>query len=409
MKILIVDDDDFTTRLLQIQLRAMGLKDSGYAGIELSSSGADAIELLALAPADFGLVFCDLRMPGMDGVEFVRHLAATEFRGGLVLMSGAEPRVLQVVEQLARQQGLDVLGSLAKPVTPDSLRTLLKAREATGVGAGGTWADGAAQSTTSADAAELETAILGDEIFNHYQPKIDLRTGAVVGVEALARWQHPTRGVVAPAEFLPLAESAGLVTALTRTVLVNALHHAKSWNVAGGLDVAVNVSLASLGRLDFPDRLAAMADEAGFPLERLVLELSESRLPTEPRAQLDILSRLRLKGVRLALDDFGNGFTKLAQLRDMPFSELKIDRAFVQGVASDASRRAIVQAALALARELDVDTVAEGVDNAEDLACLRALGCGMFQGFLVAEPMPACDLSAWLHAWPSLREGVLGT
>ncbi|MBJ7574357.1 EAL domain-containing response regulator [Luteimonas sp. MC1828] len=407
MKILIVDDDDFTTRLLQIQLRAMGLKDSGYAGIELSSSGADAIERLAQAPADFGLVFCDLRMPGMDGVEFVRHLADTQFRGGLVLISGAEPRVLQVVEQLARQQGLDVLGSLAKPVTPGSLRTLLQAREVAGVGAA--WTDGPTQSTSSADAAELEAAILAGDIFNHYQPKIDLRTGAVVGVEALARWQHPVRGVVPPAEFLPLAESAGLVTPLTRTVLVNALDHASSWKVPGGLDVAVNVSLASLGRLDFPDRLAALADEAGFPLERLVLELSESRLPTEPRAQLDILSRLRLKGVRLALDDFGNGFTKLAQLRDMPFSELKIDRAFVQGVAGDASRRAVVQAALALARELDVDTVAEGVDNAEDLACLRALGCGMFQGFLVAEPMPAGDVAEWLDAWPRLREGVLGS
>ncbi|MBB1472188.1 EAL domain-containing response regulator [Luteimonas sp. MC1782] len=407
MKILIVDDDDFTTRLLQIQLRAMGLKDSGYAGIESSSSGADAIERLALAPADFGLVFCDLRMPGMDGVEFVRHLVATEFRGGLVLISGAEPRVLQMVEQLARQQGLDVLGSLAKPVTPGSLRTLLQGRESAGLG--GKWADCATQPGTTADAAELEAAINGGEIVNHYQPKIDLRTGAVVGMEALARWQHPERGIVAPDDFLPLVESAGLVTPLTRAVLVNALQHACSWNGAGGgLDVAVNVSLASLGRLDFPDRLAGLAAEAGFPLERLVLELSESRLPTEPRAQLDILSRLRLKGVRLALDDFGTGFTKLAQLRDMPFSELKIDRAFVQGVAGDASRRAIVQAALALARELDVETVAEGVDNAEDLACLRALGCGMFQGYLVAEPMPACDVVPWLDAWPTLREGVLG-
>jgi EAL domain-containing protein (putative c-di-GMP-specific phosphodiesterase class I) len=407
LKILVVDDDDFTTRLLQIQLRAMGLKESGFAGIELSSSGEDALQRLSADPGAWGLVFCDLRMPGMDGVEFLRHLAAIGYRGGLVLISGAEPRVLQGVEQLARQQGLDVLGSLVKPVSPGSLGALLAMREAVRAGAPET--DDASAAAASPDAAALEAGILGGEVFNHYQPKVDLRTGAVVGMEALARWQHPSRGVVAPGGFLPLAESAGLVTALTRTVLSNALHDAGPWSVGDhGLDVSVNVSLSSLGRLDFPDRLAALAGAAGFPMERLVLELSESRLPTEPRAQLDILSRLRLKGVRLALDDFGTGFSQLAQLRDMPFSELKIDRAFVQGVSNDASRRAIVQAALALARELDVATVAEGVDTKEDLACLRGLGCGMLQGYLVAEPMPAASVAAWLEAWPARSEAVLG-
>lgn len=406
MKILVVDDDEFTTRLLHIQLRAMGLKASGYSAIELCSRGDEALERLSADPAGFGLVFCDLRMPGMDGVEFVRHLAAMEFRGALVLISGAEQRVLQAVEQLARGQGLDVLGRLAKPVQPAELRELLQAR---GAGAAQARADASAATPfAAADAAALEAAITAGELSNLYQPKVDLHSGEVVGVEALPRWRHPLRGIVLPAEFVPLAEDAGMARALARVVLANALHDARHWHVAGrGLEVAVNVSLASLGSLDFPDRVAILAGAAGFPLERLVLGLSETRLPTEAQARLDIMSRLRLKGVRLAIDEFGTGFSNLAQLRDIPFSELKIDRGFVRGAAADPSRRAIVQAALALARELDVRAVADGLDATGDLACLRALGCHMAQGALVAEPMPAVEVADWLDAWPSVRAGLL--
>src|SRR5690606_18450724 len=154
-------------------------------------------------------------------------------------------------------------------------------------------------------------------------------------------------------------------------------------------------------------RVAHLASAAGFPLERLVLELSESHLPTQPQAQLDIMTRLRLKGVRLAIDEFGTGFSNLAQLRDMPFSELKIDRGFVRGAAQDPSRRAIVQAALAIARELDVQTVAVGLESMDDLACLRDLGCQLGQGVLVAEPMPGAEVTRWAREWPARRDGLL--
>ncbi|MEN1940235.1 EAL domain-containing response regulator [Luteimonas sp. MJ246] len=407
MKILVVDDDDFTTRLLHIQLRAMGLRDSGYSGIELCSRGEDALSLLSADPAGFGLVFCDLRMPGMDGVEFVRHLAAMDYRGALVLISGADARVLQAVGQLARDQGLDVLGHLVKPVAPVELRRLLKAGEAV-AGPVSDAPSPAVAPVTAADAAALEAAITAGELFNLYQPKLDLLTGEITGVEALARWQHRTRGILMPSELVPLAEDGGFVVPLTRVVLANALHDARRWSDSGSaLDVSVNVSMAALASLEFPDRVARLADAAGFPLERLVLEFSEGRLPVDPRAQLDIMTRLRLKGVRLAIDEFGTGFSNLAQLGGIPFSELKIDRGFVRGAAGDASRRAIVQAALALARELEVQAVAEGLDNRDDLDCLRTLGCPLGQGALFGEPMPASDVAAWIRAWPARRDGLL--
>ncbi len=406
MKILVVDDDDFTTRLLQIQLRAMGLRKSGYAAIELCSRGEDGLALVSTDPAGFGLVFCDLRMPGMDGVEFVRHLAEVGFAGALVLISGAEPRVLQAAEQVARAQGLNVLGTLPKPVQPAALRDILH-QEAAGEEPAGP-ADEALPLVSGQDASALEAAITSGELFNLYQPKVDLATGEVVGVEALARWQHRTRGIVMPTEFVPLAERAGLIGPLARVVLSNALHDARHWTTpGGGLDVAVNLTMANLATLDMPERVARLAAAADFPLERLVLELSETHLPTQPKAQLDIMTRLRLKGVRLAIDEFGTGFSNLAQLRDMPFSELKIDRGFVRGVAQDPSRRAIVQAALALAREIDVQTVAVGVEAMDDLACLRELGCQLGQGVLVAEPMPAAEVMRWTREWPVLRDGLL--
>lgn len=402
MKILVVDDDDFTTRVLQIQLRAMGLRECGYSGIELCSRGEEAAARLAEAPDGFGLVFCDLRMPGMDGVEFVRHLAGMGYRGGLVLISGAEPRVLQAVEQLARAQGLEVLGRLSKPVAPAALRELLRARDAAPAeGGGDAAAEEAPAAATASDARALEAAILAGELFNVYQPKIDLRSGAIIGVEALARWQHRSRGIVSAADFVPVAEDAGLASALARVVTANALHDARHWIAAGReLDVAVNVSMASLAKLDLPDRVEALARAAGFPLERLVLELSTRRLPAGADARLDIMSRLRLKGVRLSIGGFGCTLSSLAELRDLPFSELRLDPECVRGVAGDPSRRAIVHAALALSREVDALVVAEGVAEREDLDCLRELGCPLGQGALFAEPMPASEVAAWIRGWP---------
>lgn len=372
--------------------------------IESSSGGADALARVEAAPNDFGLVLCDLQMPGMDGVEFVRHLAAMGYSGGLVLISGAAPRLLQTVEQLALRHGLDVRGTLRKPVEPGALRAMLAPRHPESAQESGANASPA----SLADVVALEKAIVAGELFNEYQPRIDLHTGEVVGMRALARWQHGARGIMAEDDFLPLVERNPLAMPLARATVANALHDAKVWSAdQPGLDMVVKFSVASFQDLGVPDRLTALCEAAGFPMQRLVLVLSEARLPLESPALLDILSRLRLKGVRLVIDEFGTGFSNLAHWADLPFSELEIDRSFVGGVARDTSRRAIVQATLALARELDVLAVAKGVDDPEDLVCLRALGCNMGQGAALAEPMPASAVPAWLEAWPQRRERVL--
>ncbi|HET6803982.1 MAG TPA: EAL domain-containing response regulator [Frateuria sp.] len=397
MKILLIDDDPFALKLLSIQLRAFGLERRGFVEVVCSQSGRAALEILEQDPR-ITLVFCDLQMPEMDGVEFVRHLDRLGYAGGLVLISGETPRTRQAVEQLARAHGLNVLGTLGKPVSPESLLQVL---DATIPAAKPPRTSPPEPTYTPAD---LQLALQHGELLNHYQPKVDLVTGRVVGVEALVRWQHPHDGLVMPCHFVPMSEEHGLVGYLGVEVMREALRDLRRWLDAGyQLDMAVNVSLGSVSSLDYPDFLAEQAHQAKVPLRHLILEITESRLMDNPQVQLDVLTRLRLKQVKLSIDDFGTGYSGLTQLRHLPFDELKIDRSFVHGSARDPALRAILDASLGLARELGLRTVAEGVENQADWQLLQAAGCNMAQGYFIARPMPGARMDDWLADWEARR------
>ena len=383
---LIVDDDPFFGRLLLRQLASLGCQRAQY-----SESAQAAVDLVARAPAAIGRVLLDLQMPGMDGIEFIRRLAQLGYQGDLILVSGEDERIRQSAERLARCHGLHVLGALFKPVSATQLRELLAATDAS------VPAPALAQRKAYA-AGDLAEAIAQGQLLNHYQPKVAVATGAVIGVESLVRWQHPTDGLVGPDRFIPLAEESGLIGELTRSVLRRALRDAAAWmEQQVALHVAVNVSMANLRTLEFPDAVEAEAAAAGVPLASLVLEVTESQLMDDPRAALDILTRLRLKRVTLSIDDFGTGHSSLAKLRDVPFNELKIDRGFVHGASHDAPARAILASSLEIARKLGMRSVAEGVETAADWDLLREVGCDLAQGWLIARPMPAADIPGWVR------------
>jgi EAL domain-containing protein (putative c-di-GMP-specific phosphodiesterase class I) len=397
MKILLVDDDPVALKLLSIQLRNLGL---GHVELACHTGGQAALEVLE-QDRDIGLVFCDLQMPGMDGVEFVRHLVRLRYAGGLVLVSGESSRTRQAVEQLARAHGLRMAGTLGKPVTIESLRRVLDAPVTAG------------PPPTPAPPApgyapdELRLAIGQGQLRNHYQPKVELATGKVVGLEVLVRWQHPRDGLVMPDHFVPMSEEHGLVGALGVEVVREALRDLHRWLDAGHeLDLAVNVPLGDVSSLDYPDLLVEQARVAGVPLRHLVLEITESRLIDNSQVQLDVLTRLRLKQVKLSIDDFGTGYSSLAQLRDLPFDELKVDRSFVHRASRTPSLRVILEASIGLARELGLRTVAEGVEEREDWDLLRAVGCDMVQGYFVARPMPGHEVDGWLAEWEA-RQAAL--
>jgi EAL domain-containing protein (putative c-di-GMP-specific phosphodiesterase class I)/ActR/RegA family two-component response regulator len=396
MKILLVDDDPFILQLLSVQLRTFGDMD-----LVCHTSGQAALGHLE-HDQSINIVFCDLQMPGMDGVEFVRHLVRLRYNGGLVLFSGENSRTRQAVEQLARAHGLHVLGTLGKPVATESLLSLLT-KSVLSVSSPGPVAPAPRYSPV-----DLKLAIAQGELLNYYQPKVELSTGKVAGFEALVRWQHPRDGLVMPSHFVPMSEDHGLASQLGTAVMREALQELRRWLDAGHqFDLALNVSLGSVTSLDYPDFLVEQAQAAGVPLHHLVLEITESRLMDNPQVQLDVLSRLRLKQVRLSIDDFGTGYSSLQQLRDLPFDELKIDRGFVHQAARTPSLRAILEASLGLARELDLRTVAEGVEEREDWDLLCACGCDMVQGFFVAKPMPGGEVDRWVTKWESRRHSIV--
>jgi EAL domain-containing protein (putative c-di-GMP-specific phosphodiesterase class I) len=397
MKILVIDDEPFVLKVMVQQLGNLG-----FGEVRSCGKASEAMEWLAAKADGFDVVICDLRMPEIDGVEFVRHLAAIGYGGGLILTSGEDGRILQAVETLANAQMLNVLGILHKPAKPEQLQALLskelrravRERPAAGPEYG---------------PEELERALREGELRCHYQPKVALATGAVKGVEALVRWCHPRDGLIYPDRFIATAEQHGLIDQLTRTVLATAARQAQSWLEEGlSLTVAVNVSMDNLATLDFPDYVEREMRKAKLPPTGLMLELTESRLMKDRVAPLDILTRLRLKHIGLSIDDFGTGHSSLAQLRDIPFDELKVDRGFVHGAWRNPLLRAIFDASLAMARQLQMNTVAEGVEDQADWDFLRSSDCHMAQGYFIARPMPAEEIPRWIKSWEQRRPGLVG-
>jgi EAL domain-containing protein (putative c-di-GMP-specific phosphodiesterase class I)/CheY-like chemotaxis protein len=386
-RILVVDDDPFALKLLVRQLTQMGHEVIAY------ESANEALGILEAADHIVDVVFSDLQMPAMDGVEFVRQLVRAGYDGHLVLVSGEDPRILKSAEKLASAHGLRVLGSLSKPATREQLQQRLAASAIT------EWEPAKPQGVPY-QPDELQAAIAEGQFVAYYQPQVALSTGSLLGVEALVRWQHPRDGVVTADQFVSLAELYGLVDDLTRAVLPAALRQAADWRKDGtDLRLAVNLSMDNLVSLDFPDFVVDTAEATGFPLSKLVLEITETRLKHNRLVSLDIMTRLRLKRISLSIDDFGTGHASLAHLRDIPFDELKIDRTFIHGACRDESLNAIVKASLSLARQLNMSTVAEGVENAEDWHFLRAMSCDLAQGYFIGRPMPSEQLHQWHADW----------
>jgi len=249
---------------------------------------------------------------------------------------------------------------------------------------------------------ELRIALGSDQLVVHYQPKIDLGTGEVHNVEALVRWNHPTRGLLYPDEFLGLVEQAGLMRAMTRVVLAIALDQAALWRAGGRhLTIAVNLSASSLVDNDLPQQVAEMLASRGLPPVVLQLEITEEFLMVDSERARDILTRLRGHGIRISVDDFGTGYSSLSYLRDLPIDELKLDRSFVLPMIDDPRAAALVASTISLAHSLDLRMVAEGVENEIAYAELARLGCDQAQGYHMSRPVPAAELETWLSTRPT--------
>jgi EAL domain-containing protein (putative c-di-GMP-specific phosphodiesterase class I)/AmiR/NasT family two-component response regulator len=388
LRVLLVDDEAFVRTLLANILQ----KNMAVEKIQMANSGKEA---LAVIDADGApdIICCDLNMPEMDGVEFLRHLVARDFKGGIVLISGEDKRILQTVVQLGEAQNLNVLGSLSKPISAAMLSELL-------VDYGNTYQARRVGTGIKVTAKELKAALDEGELTVYFQPKVSAKTRELLGVESLVRWITPDKVVIPPDAFISVAEENGLIDQLTETVLKLSMQQGAIWSQDGlDLKVAVNLSVDNLNRLDLPEFIVDTAHSCGMNPRNVVLEVTESRLMADPIKPLEILTRLRLKGFSLSIDDFGTGHSSMEQLKRIPFTELKIDRAFVNGASKDDTARAILETSVSLAKKLGMSTVAEGVEDQDDWTLVESLGIYLIHGYFVSRPVPGPHLQDFLSLW----------
>lgn len=371
--LIVLDDDPEIGRIVTDLSARLGYDAS------FTSSHLEVLEALASRPPH--VLILDLQMPGVDGIALMRLLSERKCEAHLYFISGHGPKVLQLAQAVAQERGLCVAGAWPKPfdiaAVTRSLQQHLPASE-----------------TTKQD---LRQALMNGNIEPWYQPICRLAGESTFAVEALVRWQHPTRGLLLPGDFVPVAERAGMSVEILRHVASRALADLSRCTEHPRLKLTLNLSPCDLGNLDLPDELEALCAASGVTADRVILELTES-VPLEASAdRLDILARLRVKGFGLAIDDFGTGFSSLLRLRDLPFTEIKIDRHFVARIASEPDSAAIVRSIVYLTRSLGLTCIAEGVENAVTLALLRDWGCECVQGHHIAKPAAFGATKQWLQ------------
>jgi EAL domain-containing protein (putative c-di-GMP-specific phosphodiesterase class I)/DNA-binding CsgD family transcriptional regulator len=385
MRVLVFDDDAAIGRLA-VRIATM----SGMEATVVSSAEAFAEHLRNDPPQ---AVLLDLQLGDTDGVKQMRVLADHQYAGAVVLMSGYDIRVLNTARTVGLSLGLKILDVLEKPLQVAELeRAFQRLRPM----------------KDSLSAERLQEAIANDELVLDFQPIVTREPKILKKLEALVRWEHPVAGLIPPDDFLPIAESdAATIDALTNWVVGAAVD---AYRVLAELrlsvPLSVNISALNLHDLTLPDRLEERLQAGGMPPHHLCLEVTESAVFKDGSRNMEILSRIRLKGMLLSIDDFGAGYSSLKLLRQMPFSEIKIDQSFISDVTTSRDSRAIVKSIIDLAGNMDMACVAEGVETAEIADLIEQLGICDMQGYLIARPMPIEAVPAWLAIWTQSAAGM---
>lgn len=384
---LIADDDP----VMQAQLRAL-LTSFGVHEVLVAANGNQVREALKRVGGQVDVLLCDLNMPEMDGIELLRTLGRSRYAGAIVLLTGEDSAVLQTAGNLATLHGLRVVGQLGKPVSRGELSVALEQAMSAGAPVS------AVQSTLQIAPQAILKGVARGEFITYFQPQVDVHSLRPVGIEALARWRRSDGSFVPPSVFINAAESMELLGQLSEVLLRNALNDGSRVHAAGfPLKIAINLSASWLGAIDLPDLILGLTREAGLTPRDVMLEVTETGVTSDVATAMDVLTRLRLRGFGLSIDDFGIGYSSFEQLRRFPFTELKLDRSFVSHSNRDEASRAILESTMKIASRLGLATVAEGVEVADDLALVRSLGCPVVQGFHLAKPMDTDSLISWLR------------
>ena len=399
--IFIVDDNEQQAHLMQEMAKAAKLKTRVF---------TSSIDFLKSTITHYDIVVLDLQMPDKDGIEIMRELASKNIKPHFILVSGFDERVLHSAKQLAESKQLNVVSTLTKPFkAKDFIALLTKTHEACTlkrsqqIESNKQFNNDLASSTNQAPSTEtitiedLKLAIRRHELIIHYQPQIWFDDNRLQGAEIIMGWQHPSKGLILPEQFIPLAEKHRLMNLLTEEILMLAIKdHKKITKNQLDIKVAINLSAQNINDLSMPEKLEALVKSNNIDPEFFSLEITESALMNGVSESLDILNRLRMKGFLLSIDDFGTGHSSLVTLYQAPFTELKIDQQFVKHITVDNDAAAIVKICILLAKELNMHCVAESVETQETWDKLKKLGCDIAQGDFVAPPMSIDDFIDWV-------------
>ncbi len=387
-KAMILEDHDFQRRIGKQVLKVCGATE-----IVEAANGADAIAALEDQSAAVDILVCDLNMPGMDGLEFLRHIGQRKSASSVILASGMEAAIIRAAEMMARSYGVNILGIIEKPLSESKLLPLVRRHFGQSLIAPRAKID-------LRPLAEIKAAIAAGQFEPFFQPKVYMHTCKLAGVEALMRWRHPEQGLIQPGAFIPVMEANDLISDVTFVLIEAALACSRRWRAQGlQTPIAVNLSVHSLKDTSLPDRLMDMVAAAGLDSDALVLEVTETVAMTDLGHSLETLARLRMKGFGLSIDDYGTGFSSMQQLTRVPFSELKIDQVFVTGAGKQDILQALLGTSVTMAKQLKLKSVAEGVESAQDWETAARLGCDVAQGYFIGRPMPHDELIPWYREW----------
>ncbi len=387
-RLLVLDDDVELGELIG----ELG-EHCGFTATVTSDAANFNEELGRAAPA---LIVLDLQMPDTDGIEILRDLASSRSRAGVLIVSGMDNRTLASAEHYGRQAGLNIVGTLQKPFTPEAMMSKLSS---------------AHESTRRLTSEDLAKAIAEGELTLRYQPvvrRIQRSSWHAESVEALLRWQHPSLGLLVPAQFLSLIDSdrGELMKQLTDFVFERGIEQLRVWQGAGlHIGLRVNVAAGLIADSQFPDRLESLLQEHDTDPERLTLEIRDATELGQSSKGFDILTRLRLKSVKLSLDDFGGSGSTLHGLYTLPFGEIKLDRCLIADLGSVPGAQVLVGGLIDIAHRMDMGCCAVGVETDEQLQILDEAGCDLVQGFFVGSPVTASKLPEALAEWTATVSG----
>lgn len=409
-RLLILDDDPVFALTLQLMGEA--------AGAEVCVSAQPAAFFARIESWQPSHVCTDLDMPVLDGMQVLAELARRACTARVIICSGVSERVLAAAARSAIEHGLRVAGVLPKPPALAALRRLLQLGPAAQPdGRHGNPMAPMSQKVPASptrpalfipDLPALEQALAKRELHVVYQPKVCCETGQLCGLEALVRWQHPQHGSIGPDRFIPLAESAGRIDELTLHVLDEALAWFVPWRLAyparAALTLSINLSARSLGSPFLVASIHERCTQLGLNPAHLIFELTETAAMDDPALALELLTRMRVQGFQLSIDDFGTGFSSMLQLVRLPFTEIKVDRSFVSNAAESAESRAVIRSIVDLGHSLGLRVTAEGVEDHDALAYLRKLGCDEAQGYFITRPLPSAEFEVWARSRQASEE-----